>query len=51
MPGTYYSRHLLFYTDDIADDGIDHLEPKESISKEAIRDFFQSKINRLKINA
>ena len=36
----------LVYIDDIEDDNIKYLEPKEIISKEKIRDFFQEKINR-----
>ena len=36
----------LVYIDDIEDDNIGYLEPKEIISKEKIRDFFQEKINR-----
>jgi hypothetical protein len=36
----------LVYIDDIEDDNISYLEPKEIISKEKIRDFFQEKINR-----
>ncbi|MEF3192501.1 MAG: hypothetical protein K6347_08185, partial [Campylobacterales bacterium] len=31
----------LLYIDDIEDDNIDHLEPKEKISKKEMRDFFQ----------
>lgn len=34
----------LMYIDDIADDNIDHLKPIEKISKEKIRDFFQSRL-------
>jgi hypothetical protein len=34
----------LLYIDDIADDNIRHLEPKEKISKEKIRDFFQKRV-------
>ena len=34
----------LIYTDDIEDDDISYLEPKEKISKEKIRDFFQKRI-------
>lgn len=37
----------LLYIDDIEDDNIDYLEPKESISKERIRDFFQKKLDRM----
>ena len=36
----------LVYIDDIEDDNIGYLEPKEIISKEKIRDFFQEKIDR-----
>lgn len=34
----------LLYIDDIEDDNIDYLEPKERISKKQIRDFFDSHI-------
>ncbi|MEI6066078.1 MAG: nucleotidyl transferase AbiEii/AbiGii toxin family protein [Methylococcaceae bacterium] len=34
----------LLYIDDIEDDNIAHLQPKELISKAAIRDFFQNKL-------
>lgn len=34
----------LLYIDDIEDDNIAHLQPKELISKEEIRDFFQKRI-------
>jgi len=37
----------LLYIDDIEDDNIEYLEPKESISKEKIRDFFQDKLNKI----
>jgi len=37
----------LLYIDDIEDDNIEYLEPKESISKEKIRDYFQSKLDRV----
>jgi len=37
----------LLYIDDIEDDNIDYLEPKENISKEKIRDFFQKKLDRM----
>ena len=37
----------LVYIDDIEDDNIEYLEPKEKISKEEIRDFFQSKLNTM----
>ncbi len=36
----------LLYTDDIEDDNIEYLEPKEVVSKEKIRVFFEEKINR-----
>ena len=34
----------LLYIDDIEDDNIAHLQPKELISKAAIRDFFQKRL-------
>jgi len=34
----------LLYTDDIEDDNIDYLGPKENISKEKIRDFFEKRL-------
>lgn len=34
----------LLYIDDIEDDNITYLEPKEDITKESIRDFFQLKL-------
>ncbi len=34
----------LLYIDDIEDDRIDHLEPKEKITKEKIRDFFEKRL-------
>jgi predicted nucleotidyltransferase component of viral defense system len=37
----------LIYIDDIEDDSIAHLEPKEQISKEQIRDFFQKRLNKM----
>ena len=37
----------LVYIDDIEDDNIAYLEPKEIISKEKIRDFFQKKLDRI----
>ncbi len=40
----------LLYIDDIEDDNIEHLEPKENISKEKIRDYFQLKTNKLIVN-
>lgn len=36
----------LLYMDDIEDDDIDYLEPKEKITKKAIRDFFEKRIQR-----
>ena len=33
----------LLYVDDIEDDAIDYLEPKEKITKKAIRDFFEKR--------
>jgi len=33
--------------DDIEDDNIDYLEPKQHISKEEIRDFFQEKLRNI----
>lgn len=35
----------LVYIDDIEDDNIDHLQPIEHLTKEKIRDFFQSRLN------
>ncbi len=35
----------LLYIDDIDDDNIEYLEPKEIISKEKIRDFFQARLD------
>jgi predicted nucleotidyltransferase component of viral defense system len=37
----------LLYIDDIEDDNIEYLKPKESITKEEIRDFFQNRLNRI----
>jgi len=37
----------LLYIDDIEDDNIGYLEPKEIITKEKIRDFFQLKLDRM----
>jgi predicted nucleotidyltransferase component of viral defense system len=37
----------LLYIDDIEDDSIKHLEPKENISKEKIRDYFQTRLNEI----
>ena len=37
----------LLYIDDIEDDNIEYLEPKEQLSKEQIRDYFQSKLDRI----
>lgn len=34
----------LLYIDDIADDNIDHLEPKEQITKKQIQSFFEKRI-------
>jgi predicted nucleotidyltransferase component of viral defense system len=34
----------LMYIDDIEDDNIDYLEPKEKITKEQIRDFFEKRV-------
>jgi len=34
----------LLYIDDIEDDNIDYLEPKENISKAKIRDFFEKRV-------
>jgi len=34
----------LLYIDDIEDDDIGHLDPKEKISKENIREFFESRV-------
>ncbi len=34
----------LLYIEDIADDNINHLEPKEQISKKQIREFFERKL-------
>ncbi len=39
----------LLYIDDIEDDNIEYLEPKEILSKEEIRDFFQAKLDRMRI--
>ena len=36
----------LLYIDDIEDDNIDYLQPKEKISKKKIRDFFDSRIRK-----
>lgn len=36
----------LVYIDDIEDDSIDYLEPKENITKEDIRDFFQQRLQQ-----
>ena len=40
----------LLYIDDIEDDNIDYLEPVKQIKKVKIRDFFQTEINKLKVN-
>jgi len=37
----------LMYVDDIEDDAIDFLEPIEKLSKNKIRDFFQSELKKL----
>ena len=37
----------LLYIDDIEDDNIKYLEPKEMISKEKIRDFFHARLDRI----
>ena len=37
----------LLYIDDIEDDKIEYLKPKEMISKEKIRDFFQARLDRI----
>ncbi len=37
----------LLYIDDIEDDNIEYLEPKERISKEKIRDFFEARLNKM----
>ena len=37
----------LMYIDDIEDDNISYLEPIEMISKEEIRNFFQSKLDKM----
>ena len=37
----------LLYIDDIEDDNIEYLEPKENISKEKIRDFFEARLNKM----
>lgn len=34
----------LLYVDDIEDDDIDYLEPREKITKKAIRDFFEKRV-------
>jgi len=38
----------LLYIDDIEDDTIAYLEPRERLSKEEIRDFFQRELEKLK---
>ncbi len=35
----------LLYVDDIEDDAIDYLEPKEKITKKTIRDFFEKRVS------
>ncbi len=37
----------LLYIDDIEDDTIDYLQPKEHISKEKIRDYFQERLDKM----
>jgi len=37
----------LLYIDDIEDDNIEYLEPKKSITKEEIRDFFQDRLSKI----
>ncbi len=37
----------LLYIDDIEEDSIAHLEPKEQIPKKKIRDFFEEKLKRI----
>ena len=39
----------LVYIDDIEDDNISYLAPKEKIGKEKIRDFFEARLSRLRI--
>ena len=34
----------LLYIDDIVDDNIDHLEPKEKITKKQIQEFFEKRM-------
>ena len=36
----------LLYIDDIEDDDISYLQPKERISKQKIRDFFENRIKQ-----
>lgn len=38
----------LIYVDDIEEDNMDFLEPAENISKEAIRDFFQKELKKIR---
>ena len=38
----------LVYIDDIEDDNISYLAPKEKIAKEKIRDFFEARLSRIK---
>ncbi len=40
----------LLYIDDVEDDNIEYLKPKEKISKEEIRNFFQAKLDRITKN-
>ncbi len=37
----------LLYVDDIEDDNIEHLDPKEDVNNSQIRDFFEEKIKDL----
>jgi len=39
----------LVYIDDIEDDDISYLEPKEKVKKEEIRDFFQQRLIGFKV--
>jgi predicted nucleotidyltransferase component of viral defense system len=36
----------LLYIDDIADDNIDHLEPKENVNKKQIQEFFEKRMKK-----
>ena len=46
VEGVTYKLFLtaLLYVDDIEDDTIDYLEPKEKITKKTIRDFFEKRV-------